>query len=123
MTTNKPNPTEATPAVRRAMVVLGNQDPGLTRDALAAGFDVEDVARVLNLHASFKASSEIQDPNIPWYWECDGCDTRLALSGTYGRADVIAALAAHQAAALHAAIIGPDVVWPGAIVTTRVGAP
>lgn len=59
-----------------------------------------EVARVLNLHASFKASAEIQDPNTPWYWECDGCDTRLVLSGTYGRPEVIAALAAHQAAML-----------------------
>lgn len=59
-----------------------------------------EVARVLNLHASFKASAEIQDPNTPWYWECDGCDARLALSGTYGRPEVVAALAKHQAAAL-----------------------
>lgn len=59
-----------------------------------------EVARVLNLHASFKASAEIQDPNTPWYWECDGCDARLALSGTYGRPEVVAALAKHQAAML-----------------------
>ena len=54
-------------------------------------------AAVLNLHASFQASAEIQDLNTPWYWECDGCATRLALSGTYGRAEVVVALAVHQA--------------------------
>ena len=31
--------TETTAAVRRAMVVLGNSDPGWTRDALAAALD------------------------------------------------------------------------------------
>jgi hypothetical protein len=121
-----PAAPEVTPAVRRAAEAmedaalrLTGRDLGtiyrdrIAREGLAAGLGVEEMARVLNLHASFKASAEIQDPNTPWYWECDGCDARLALSGTYGRADVIAALAAHQAAALRTALLGPDVVWQG----------
>lgn len=38
---------EITPAVRRAMVVLGNQDPGWTRDAIAGALDVEEMARAM----------------------------------------------------------------------------
>lgn len=79
------------------------------REAILAGrslLNVEQMAAVLNLHASFKASPEIQDPNTPWYWECDGCDARLALSGTYGRAEVLAALAKHQAEAIRTAQLG-----------------
>jgi hypothetical protein len=58
-----------------------------------------DAARVLLLHASFKASPEIQLPDAPWSWECDGCGTEISLGGT-GRNTVFAGLAKHQAAML-----------------------
>jgi len=77
------------------------------RADLTAALDVEEMARVLLLHASFKASPEIQETDIPWWWECDGCSTRLAQGGTT-RSDVFAGLAKHQAAALRAAILGSE---------------
>ena len=58
-----------------------------------------EVARVLNLHASFKASAGIQTSMSDWWWECDGCSTKVAEHGT-ARVDVVARLAAHQAAML-----------------------
>lgn len=58
-----------------------------------------EVARVLLLHASFKASQGIQEPDAPWWWECDGCDTKVSQSGT-GRNDTFSGLAKHQAAML-----------------------
>lgn len=58
-----------------------------------------EVARVLNLHASFKASAGIQTSMSDWWWECDGCSTKVAEHGT-ARVDVVAMLAAHQAAML-----------------------
>jgi hypothetical protein len=58
-----------------------------------------EVARVLLLHASFKASPEIQETDTPWSWECDGCSTAISPGGT-GRQTVFSGLAAHQAAML-----------------------
>ena len=109
-------PTQITPAIQRTSQTLWEElapfmaadleAVAVARRVLAAALDVEEMARVLDLHASFKASSEIQDPNTPWYWECDGCDARLVRGGTYGRADVIAALATHQATELSTVILG-----------------
>jgi len=67
----------------------------MTTDQTAAS----EAPRVLLLHASFKASPEIQETDTPWWWECDGCSTKVAEGGT-GRSDVFAGLAAHQADAL-----------------------
>ena len=55
-----------------------------------------EVVRVLLLHASFKASQGIQDPNAEWWWECDGCEAKVSQGGT-GRQDVFFGLAKHQA--------------------------
>lgn len=60
---------------------------------------VEGLAGVLLLHASFRASPEIQEPDTPWWWECDGCATKVAQGGT-GRSDVFTGLATHQAEAI-----------------------
>jgi len=66
----------------------------MTRESVAVATTME-AFRALQLHASFRASPEIQLPNEPWFWNCDGCDKKLSDGGT-GRETVFAGLAIHQ---------------------------
>lgn len=92
---------EVTPAVRRAMVVLGNQDPGWTRDALAAGLDVEEIARAMQGYAETK---RIENPDAL------GHRPRQTWEETSGmNRQIFRERAAH----LRTALLGPDVVWQG----------